>query len=189
MPENANYDDDVLQNMAFLIKRLHCINLHMIVRINFRIPSFLFYHFILLCDKKPLIIYFKKEKAAKEKTSTLHTSEHSEIEDTLEQSSSIDPATLSKARSLSIDTIKSSLEKKIKDRNLSLSTEPAAGSNEPQKIKKKTKSTENSLSGLLTFDHVPSALKKEDQNSVTNHRRISPKKNFIADKESKFHKV
>ena len=109
---------------------------------------------------------------------------HSEIKETPEQSS-IDPATLSKARSLSIDTIKSSLEKKIKDRNLSLSTEPPC-SNESQRIKKKTKSAENSLSGLLTFDHVPSVLKKEDQS-----RRISPKKSFTekVEKESKFHKV
>lgn len=132
------------------------------------------------------IIVVSKEKAAKEKSNLL-TTEHSEIEEIPEQSL-IDPATLSKARNLSIDTIKSSLEKKIKDRNLSLSTEPVAGSNEPQ-IKKKNKSTENSLSGLLTFDHVPSALKREDQSSTTHQRRISPKKNFVPDKDSKLHKV
>ena len=134
------------------------------------------------------------EKAAKEKALNNHTDQHSNEEEETPEHSSIDPATLFKARSLSIDTIKSSFEKKIKDRNLSLSTEPlnteqtAAGGNESQKIKKKTKSTENSLSGLLTFDHVPSAPKKEDLSGVAHQRKISPRKNF-SDKESKVHKV
>ena len=110
-----------------------------------------------------------------------------EISETPTSHSSIDPATLSKARSLSIDSIKSSLEKKIKDRHISLSTEATAHTLgvEPQKIKKNKKSTDNSLSSLLTFDHVPSsATKREDMFS----KKTSPRKSFSEEK-SKLQKV
>jgi len=118
----------------------------------------------------------------------------------------LDPATLSKARSLSLDSIKN-LGKKIKDRNLSLTSTSLAHANvdnttegnqektrnieeKTDKKAKRRESTENSFSGLLTFDQVPTAVKKEGKltpRKMSTDARTEDKKR--KESQSKIHKV
>ena len=124
----------------------------------------------------------------------------------------LDPATLTKARSLSLDSIKNKFGKKIKDRNLSLSsgvklqTDDSGGnpegSNLPSvnesagetkkiehsKVKRRDSNDKNSLSGLLTFDHVPassSTLTSKKEERPSPRKSSSERRESVEDNEKK----
>lgn len=119
----------------------------------------------------------------------------------------LDPATLSKARSVSLDSIKNNLGKKIKDRNIPSSfknneetiednpedkTSHTEGKPTSKPQNKRRESAENSLSGLLTFDHVPTAAMKKVNPSprkLSTERRESLEEKKRKDSQIKPHKV